>query len=245
MLSHRLILLFSFLLPIVLLAASCSFSSNRQRLEAHASQQTLEWLDRTYGIIDDPNVQKMLNRILKRTAANVATASFSFDSLRGGPQKLIIWRIYAIRDPRPNAFAIGGGNLVLTSGMISMCQSEAALASIISHEMAHQVLGHTGEAVRNQTLTQGRPSFSYTLENELEADKLGLTILTLARYDTAHAIAALSIGFRHQAKEVSSKWLDIRTAKISEFLRYQKQSAFRTQTTREFNKIQRLIREGA
>lgn len=51
-----------------------------------------------------------------------------------------------------NAFAIPGGYIGLNSGLVTLTENEAQLASVISHEIGHIKLRHTAELVANASM---------------------------------------------------------------------------------------------
>ena len=53
------------------------------------------------------------------------------------------YRIQIVRDNNPNAFAVGGGNLYITSGFLDVIESDYELESILAHEIAHVEKRHT------------------------------------------------------------------------------------------------------
>ncbi|MDB9884705.1 M48 family metallopeptidase [Candidatus Marinimicrobia bacterium] len=53
------------------------------------------------------------------------------------------YRVQIIRDTSPNAFAIAGGNIYLTSGLIDMTEYSSELEAIIAHEISHIENRHT------------------------------------------------------------------------------------------------------
>ena len=46
---------------------------------------------------------------------------------------------------RLNSFVIPGGKIFVFTGILPICQSEAGLATVLGHEVAHQVLRHPAE----------------------------------------------------------------------------------------------------
>jgi predicted Zn-dependent protease len=54
--------------------------------------------------------------------------------------------------PEPNAFALPGGQLFLTRGMLEMGLDDDMLAALLGHEIAHVVLDHHGRMQRRATL---------------------------------------------------------------------------------------------
>lgn len=61
--------------------------------------------------------------------------------LKDGRQGNINFKI--LKNPSPNAFCLSNGTILLTTGLISTIESEAELAAILTHEIAHFVLDHT------------------------------------------------------------------------------------------------------
>jgi predicted Zn-dependent protease len=57
------------------------------------------------------------------------------------------YRFYVVKEQEPNAFAIPGGHIFITSGLIRLVDTEDELAGVIGHEIAHGVLRHIDEAI--------------------------------------------------------------------------------------------------
>jgi hypothetical protein len=116
-----------------------------------------------------------------------------------------------IEDPTPNAFALPGGKIFFHTGILQLIDSEAELAGIMAHEIAHSVLSHsytkiaegaTTDAVANlgsgllsgvigvdQNITNQAFDLGGVLLNnefsrdkEKQADVLGLRVLDAAGY---------------------------------------------------------------
>lgn len=106
-------------------------------------------------------------------------------------------RIRVIDHPLPNAFALPGGTILVTTEMIELCENEAELASVVAHEMGHHELGHPMARLQYERVARkmGGPllgdlsSLGYTLfsrgysaRDEEEADRQGLSIAARAGY---------------------------------------------------------------
>ena len=108
--------------------------------------------------------------------------------------------------PIVNAFALPGGYIYLTRGLILLCQNEAQLAGVIAHEIGHVTARHTARRyTRNvgtnllanilSTLTKnnilrnliGQSSSLYLLsfsrDQEYEADELSIRYMIRAGFD--------------------------------------------------------------
>jgi predicted Zn-dependent protease len=71
---------------------------------------------------------KALNEYVNRLGQNLARSS--------GSQQ--VFAFYVLYNPRVNAQAFPGGYIVINSGAISLAETEAELASVLSHEIAHE-----------------------------------------------------------------------------------------------------------
>ena len=71
---------------------------------------------------------KSLNEYVNRLGQNLARSS--------GSQQ--IFAFYVLYNPEVNAQSFPGGYIVINSGAISLAESEAELASVLSHEIAHE-----------------------------------------------------------------------------------------------------------
>ncbi len=96
-----------------------------------------------------------------------------------------------------NAFAIPGGRVYITTGMLAFLRSEAELAAIMGHEMAHVDLKHCIERIQYELVAKqvgGRlveamigagyalVSIGYADELEAEADRQGVLFAQRAGY---------------------------------------------------------------
>jgi predicted Zn-dependent protease len=65
------------------------------------------------------------------------------------------WEFTLIHDPEMvNAFALPGGKLAVYSGILPVTQTDAGLAAVLSHEVAHAIARHGGERMSRGLLVQ-------------------------------------------------------------------------------------------
>ena len=154
------------------------------------------------GIYEDKNLQEYINNIGNRLAANSELPD-------------IRWTFTILDSPVVNAFALPGGYIYVTRGLISLANDESEIASVIGHEIAHVTARHTAERHAKATISGlgleildiviGRPIVSnlanigmqgilssFSRSQELEADKLGIRYIKKSNYDTEGSTRFLS-----------------------------------------------------
>lgn len=119
-----------------------------------------------------------------------------------------------------NAFALPGGQIYVTTGMLGFLQSEAELAAILGHEISHVDLRHCIERFQyEQTLRKvgARPvgqlaeiarrliALEYGKYQELEADAHGIRLSIGAGYDPGAGPAVFERLKRHFGEKAPPK----------------------------------------
>ncbi|HWP83061.1 MAG TPA: M48 family metalloprotease [Bacteroidota bacterium] len=110
------------------------------------------------GLVEDPELVKYLNLI----AAYVVHYSGFYDTQ---------FKVLVIRDAQPNAFAIPGGYVFITEGMLGLCQNEADLAAVIAHEIVHIVARHGLREVEHRRPQIRADEVFGELEEEIGAEE--------------------------------------------------------------------------
>ncbi len=62
------------------------------------------------------------------------------------------WDFNVIEAKTQNAFCLPGGKVAVYTGILPVCQSEAGLAVVMSHEIGHAIARHGGERMSLQTV---------------------------------------------------------------------------------------------
>jgi predicted Zn-dependent protease len=145
------------------------------------------------GVYSDPEVEAAVARVVSRLVAA------SDDPSRR-------YKITILNSPVANAFALPGGYLYVTRGLIALTNDPSELAAVISHEIAHVLLNHAiaraevveqadiVERVAVDVLSDPQASQSarvgsrvslatFSRNQEVEADKIGITISGRAGFD--------------------------------------------------------------
>lgn len=94
-----------------------------------------------YHIVRDEKLQRYLN---------VVGLWVALQSERPG----LPWRFAAVESDQVNAFAVPGGAVLLTRGMLKLLANEAELACVIGHEVGHIVRRHHLALLQKETLLQ-------------------------------------------------------------------------------------------
>lgn len=159
-----------------------------------------------YGTYDDPALQRYVNDIGQRLAKA---------SHRAGLQ----YQFLVVDSPEVNAFALPGGYVYITRGILAYLNSEAELAAVLGHEIGHVTARHSvqqlsaataanvGASVLQIFVPQIRNSAGdalintlggallsgYGREHELEADRLGAEYLARTGYDPQAMIRVVGV----------------------------------------------------
>lgn len=65
------------------------------------------------------------------------------------------WEVVVFENSDPNAFAVPGGHIGVTTGMLRIANTADQLAAVIAHEMAHVIAEHASERVSQAVAAQG------------------------------------------------------------------------------------------
>lgn len=122
----------------------------------------------------------------------------------------IPYTFQVVNDKSINAFATMGGFVYINTGLMAEADNEAELASVVAHEIGHIVARHSVKQMRQAAISQGLLSAAgldestivklgvqlavnlpNSREDELEADRLGLTNLQRAGYAPSAMVAFL------------------------------------------------------
>lgn len=145
------------------------------------------------GVYYDPALAAYVERVGRKMSEQSKIRNFEY-------------RFTILDSPSINAFALPGGYIYVTRGLLALISSEAELASVLGHELAHVIARHGAQrlsrmkaeerfcaaflcdfelpvlsdmAAIGMDLTFG----GFTQDQELEADELGIRYLQRAGYD--------------------------------------------------------------
>lgn len=81
-------------------------------------------------------------------------------------------RFYCVKSPAVNAFSTGQGMVFVNLGLVAQAGSEAEIAFVLGHEIAHYVREHTWQEMRSQKDVRIEERHKRSKEMETEADSL-------------------------------------------------------------------------
>lgn len=199
---------------IASLLAACQSApiTGRQQLMLVSPDQERELGEEAYRktlkaskISDDQAATEMVRRVGERIAAAAERPDYQ-------------WEFRLIEDESPNAFALPGGKVAIYTGILPYTKTEAGLAVVMGHEVAHALARHGAERMSTGLLAQlgassaaaifggSDPRTAQAVEaafgigtqvgivlpfgrkQELEADRIGLTMMAKAGYDPREAV---------------------------------------------------------
>jgi len=130
------------------------------------------------GILDEPHMTRLVQEIGKRL-------------LRSDPSRPFEYEFHVVDQEAPNAFALPGGHIYVSRGLIALANSEDELACVIGHEITHSAKRHAAAMqaymrVMNP-LSMGymraAQLTSYSRDQERDADRGGQILAARAGYD--------------------------------------------------------------
>jgi metalloendopeptidase OMA1, mitochondrial len=169
------------------------------------------------------DVQEITRRLVRATTNPV------FQNLTRIPNRDYKWEVRLVRSREVNAFCLPGGKMVVYTGILPVAQTDAGLATVMGHEIAHALSQHGAERMAQTRLAQigitaagaGMGNMDsrdrmvmmqvlnagaqygilrYSRKHESEADHVGLLLMAAAGYDPEE-----SVKFWERMKAVAGK----------------------------------------
>lgn len=201
------------LLILLTILINCSSTTPKEPEPSPAVQKEVEVgralaarLAKKYGLVQDKEFTIYLNKLGQSLAANSSRQELNF-------------RFGVLNTNEINAFACPGGYILITLGSIKLMESESELASVLSHEISHVSLMHSGNFegqdhnfldILAAVMAPGGDlvsSLAHSAMNnlvdellekgrdkaqEIEADKAGILLASQLQYDLDSSISYLT-----------------------------------------------------
>ncbi len=137
-------------LPVVLALVTCArnpVTGKRQlalvseEQEIALGKQAAEEIVQTVGAYPDPALQAYVEGVGMKMAAR-------------SERPKLPWRFVVLDDPTVNAFALPGGPVFVTRGILGHLNSEAELAAVLGHEIGHITARHSVQQISKAQVAQ-------------------------------------------------------------------------------------------
>ncbi|MGE0161229.1 MAG: M48 family metalloprotease [Gemmatimonadales bacterium] len=140
-----------------------------------------------FGVVDDAGLQSYVSGIGMRIAQVAERPNLP-------------WSFKVVDDPIVNAFALPGGFVYVSRGILAYFESEAELAGVLGHEVGHVTARHSASQVSRQQLQQLGLGvgmiFSETIREYGQLASAGLQLMNL-RYSRGDESEADRLGLRY------------------------------------------------
>jgi predicted Zn-dependent protease len=180
-----------------LAAGGCATVSPQE--EQKIGRKEAEEVEKTIGLVREPRIVEYVRTIGARLAQATGRAD-------------IAWQFAVADEPDPNAFALPGGYVYVTRGLLALLNREDEIAGVLGHEMAHVTERHAVNRVAAATplavlfgvpggilgmispslggivggagrVLSGLTLAPYSRDQEREADRIGIGFVARAGWD--------------------------------------------------------------
>ena len=146
--------------------------------DAKVGKEAAEGMAAQMGIVDDPELTEYVAAIGRRMVPFA-------------PQRPFEYSFHIVDQAEPNAFALPGGYIYVSRGLLALSNSEDELAGVIGHEITHAAERHTAGRQefgrRLSPLSMGYMRAgqlaAYSRDQERDADRGGQIIAARAGWD--------------------------------------------------------------
>jgi predicted Zn-dependent protease len=166
-------------------------AEDEQRIDVEATQE----IEASVGLAADPSLNRYVESVGKALAAH-------------SPRQDVHYTFQIVEMDEPNAFALPGGHIYVSRGLLLLANSEAEIAHVLGHEIGHVAARHAAKLdAHMKTLgiatllgdllsggaeetapseTAGSNPFArYARDQERQADSIGQQIATQSGVDPA------------------------------------------------------------
>ena len=201
----------------LIIAAACTFNpaTGRRQFSLIGEQQEIamgkqydKGVTAEFGLYPDEELQKYVQDIGHRMAAVSERPNLP-------------WQFKVVDDDTVNAFAVPGGFIYMTRGILAHFNSEAQLATVMGHEIGHVTAKHSVEQISRAQLAQlgvgvamvaseefrkysglaelglGILFLKFSRDDESQSDDLGMRYLVRTGYDPHEAPRVFEMLERH------------------------------------------------
>ncbi len=200
------------LIGLISLSAGCAtnpvsgkkdFVLMSEAQEIALGKENHQQIIKQYEVYKDPSLQAMVDRVGQKLAAQ-------------SHRKHLPFTFTVLDTPEINAFALPGGYIYITRGIMAYLNSEEELAGVLGHEIGHVTARHgvkqnsaqvaqgvvgiaaailTGNKQVAQAVSTGAAAWAkgYGRNHELAADRLGAEYLARIQYDPESMLKVIGV----------------------------------------------------
>lgn len=214
----------AFTLLCTILSFSCSRVplTGRKQFAIIPSSQMQSMASSQYGTFMQQN--KVIKgtadaQMVQRVGQRISTAITNYLQSKGASKMIkgFKWEYNLVQSPEANAWCMPGGKIAIYTGILPITKTEAGLAAVMGHEVAHaiakhgnermsqtlgaQLLGAAGSVALSSKNPQQANAFNqafgvssqlgllaFSRKHELEADEMGMMFMAKAGYHPKEAI---------------------------------------------------------
>jgi predicted Zn-dependent protease len=166
-------------------------TDQEKRIDAEAAEQ----IEQQIGLVQDPALNAYVDEIGQALAAN-------------SPRQDVRYSFHILAMDEPNAFALPGGHIYISRGLLALTNNESELANVLGHEIGHVAARHAAQRdalmkvmqVMNVLATVGVAAggatnagtggpvgnpglYSFSRKHESEADEIGQDLAVMTGID--------------------------------------------------------------
>jgi predicted Zn-dependent protease len=149
-----------------------------------------------------------------RAYVRVQRVAKRIEAVAARDKPAFVWKVTLLRKNEANAYCLPGGKIVVYTGILPVTRNDAALATVLGHDVAHATAEHAAERIEREHLTKvaaaiiaGGVAFTprqylrvvallgaagtlpFSRAQESEADHIGLIYMARAGYQPRQAVA--------------------------------------------------------
>jgi predicted Zn-dependent protease len=135
------------------------------------------------GVYHSPELEALISRTVDRLVA-------------ASEKPELKYRVTLLNSPAINAFALPGGTLYVTRGLVALANDTSELSSVLSHEMAHVIARHAAirEDQVRQAMIVSRVISDVVSDPDLGALALAKSKISLASFSRGQELEADAVG---------------------------------------------------
>jgi predicted Zn-dependent protease len=142
-----------------------------------------------YGLVNDSALTAYVNKVGQRVTRETERSDVQY-------------KFFVIDSPVVNAFALPGGYIYVSRGLLALANNEAELAAVLAHETGHITGRHSAERYSTGVVTSlGAGLLSAAIGSSGASKAIGLgSNLYLSSYSRSQESQADSLGLRYMSR---------------------------------------------